>query len=135
MKPAKYFMAVSEEDIDGYTMYPLYFVNNSPGLIERMIMVRRAALEKVKGITRISEIKDDLIDDLWVKRFLNIPPHSYIEDGKFHNWEFDWQIERLVFLKVGGKEERLQFTIKRYFITNTKTDNIPVLNKSGWICL
>lgn len=132
----RYFLAVCEEKQDDYTGYPLYFINNSSEEIEAMIVVSPGAFQYINTKGKMEDIKDDMIDGIGVKKYFRIPPKSYIRDTIYQDWDFDWSNQRYVWIKTRGKGKRLHFYMEKYFIAfNKKVSFIPVLNKSGWICL
>lgn len=103
----KYFIGLCEQGI----YYIPYFINNSDEPIDFM-------LEREKF-----EYKD-------------IPPKSFVElSGIYELWCFDWSNQINLHFKTGGKEFYIGFYMKKYFPNwSDKTENIPVLNRSGWIC-
>ena len=106
-KPEEYFIGLCKED----DLYHSYFINNSSKSIDLMVYGR-------------SEYK-------------NIPPKSFVQLSiSYWEWMFDWSNQINIYLKTGGKELYLGFLMKKYFpaYSNYKVDNIPILNKSGWIC-
>ena len=105
-KPEEYIIGLCEED----THYFAYFINNSSEPIELMI----------EGGEH--EYKD-------------IESKSTIFVKSYFDWDFDWSNQINIYLKTGKKELYLGFLMKKYFPAWTdKVENIPVLNKSGWIC-
>lgn len=105
-KPEEYFIALCEEE----GKYYAYFINNSNESIEMM-------LENEKF-----EQKE-------------IGPKSYVKlHSMYFDWDFDWSNQINIYLKTGGQEMRLGFTMEKYFIASKELGNIPILNKSGWIC-
>ena len=132
----RYFMAICEEDQNGNTVYPLYFINNSLEEIEVLMFIKPRAMEKLKSIKKIEDIKDDFIDSVCVRKCVGIPSKSYIRDTIFFDWDFDWSNERWIWIRAPGGEEHLHFYMERYFIAfNKEVDFIPVLNRKGWIVL
>ena len=103
----EYFIGLCEEGI----YYVPYFINNSNRPIELML-----EMEKY--------------------RYKNIPPKSFVRlSGIYEMWWFDWSNQINLHLKTGGTDLYIGFFMKKYFPGVTKkTDNIPVLNRSGWIC-
>ena len=103
----EYFIGLCEEGI----YYIPYFINNSTSPIELM-------LEREKY-----EYKD-------------IPAKSYVKLSEIYEmWWFDWTNQINLYLKTGKKEMYIGFYMRKFFPGYTKkTDNIPVLNRSGWIC-
>ena len=91
-------------------------------------------MDRLKGITTLDEIDDELVDNAGVRKFVNVPPHSFLEDTCFENWDFDWSNSRDVLIKACGREAHLHFYLEKYFIVGPKTANVPVLHKPGWIC-
>jgi len=134
MDTLKYFIAICEETRNGYTVYPQYFVNNSHEEIESLVIVRPGAFDMIKSKEKIEDIKDDMIDgSIFIRKYLGVPAESYILEDVYRDWDFDWENERIIWIKAQGKEEHLHFYIEKYFITN-QIEFIPVLNKNGWLC-
>jgi len=132
----QYFMAFRENTVNNYTTFPLYFVNDSDNLIELMFLIRPGIVDKFKGISSLAEIGDEFVDNEWLKKFTNVPPHSFLADTLFYDWDFDWSNSRDVLMRTRGEEHYLHFHFKKYFVFDQPmTDNLPVLHNPGWICM
>ena len=103
----KYLVALCKKGI----YYIPYFINNSDEPIE--LIVEREKFE-----------------------YKNIPSKSYVKlEDIYDSWWFDWSNQINLYLKTAGEELYICFYMRKGFPAYTKkTDNIPVLNRSGWIC-
>ena len=103
----KYMVGLCKEGI----YYIPYFINNSDEPIDFMLQDGK-------------------------HEYKNIPPKSFVEIFfRYQSWWFDWSNQINLYFKTGGKELYIGFYMRKLFPDYTKlTKNIPVLNRSGWIC-
>jgi len=128
----RYFLAICEENLGNYKVYPLFFINNSLEEIEVIILVRTIVFDRIDTIEKIEDIEKDGVG---FRKYLGIPAKSCFKIYEYYDWEFDWSDGIYAWIKTRSKEERLHFYMEKYFILNTKVNFIPTLNKGGWICL
>ena len=131
----EYFMAICKEEVNGYKTFPLYFINNSRNPIDVMIVIRPDGKDQIPANAKLADISDDMIKKGGIEKYQNIPPVSYIEVAKFQDWDFDFANERDILIRASGKEKHLNFFIDKYLWSLEKVHDVPVLHKSGWICL
>jgi hypothetical protein len=129
----KYFFAVCEEKIDGYTTYPLFFINNANHKIDEIIIVRPGIYSKIGDARKIDEIDNILIKRHHVVKYENVPPQSFLREATLQDWDFDFTNSRKVFMKVNGQDLYLRCYMEKYFICSKKS-YIDFLGKEGWVC-
>jgi hypothetical protein len=139
VESADYFLALGESvGENDYTTYPVYFINNTSEQIRTMLAIRPGVMCDIKKGATIDDVDEDLIKkkNVGIEKYRNLPPKSFIEVNRYHNWDFDWENAMHIFLETHGEEKHLNFYIKKYIIGWVKKiDDIPVLHKSGWIIL
>jgi len=69
-------------------------------------------------------------------KYRDIPPRSSVSlHTYYYEWEFDWSNQINIFIKTRETEKRIAFYLEKYYVGyNSKTDNIPIMNRPGWIC-
>ena len=135
-KELRYFLAIFKEALDkSFFLFPTYFVNNTDEFVAELAVLTKAGLKSLKPWATLSDITGPVVDNILIRRFIEIAPKSSIKICDLFHSEFLWKIERLIFLRSGGKEEHLYFSFPEGFLASSPLmDNIPILNRSGWIC-
>jgi hypothetical protein len=131
----KIFLAVILHDSRRYRLYSLYFVNNTAETIDAMIVVAPGGMEALGEGSRLDDLGPDLVDNIAIRKYEGIPPRSYVELTTYFDWEFDWSSTRYIMLRTGGREEHLRFSLEKDLMAGQKLDALPVLGKSGYVCL
>ena len=111
--------------------YVLYFVNNSQNPIDVLIVIPPGVKSRIPPNAKIN----DLLAIKGLEKFYNLPFLSFKMVARFQDWEFDWSIQRDVFLQSCGKEKHLPFCIDKYRWNLEEVADLPVLHRPGWICL
>ena len=135
-KELRYFLGTFKEALDkSFFLFPTYFVNNTDDFVDELAVLTKAGLKSLKPWATLSDITGPVVDNILIRRFIEIAPKSSIKICDLFHSEFIWKIERLIFLRSGGKEEHLHFSFPEGFLASAPLlDNIPILNRSGWIC-
>jgi hypothetical protein len=133
MNKSEFYYAITEEQVDGYTGYPLYFINNSQSPIDELLILRPGKFNLINPTTKIGDISESLIDNNGIHKYIDVPPKSFIQEDLFRDWDFDFSNERKVILKIGSKEEHFHYYMGKGFIVFADDEDIPILNKKGWM--
>jgi hypothetical protein len=131
----KVFLAVILHDSRRYRLYSLYFINNTPETIDVMIVVAPGGMEAFGEGSPMDDLGPDLVDNIAVRKYEMIPPKSYVELSTYFDWEFDWSSTRYIMLRIGDREEHLRFALEKDLMAGQELDSLPVLGKSGYVCL
>ncbi len=130
-----YFLAIVEEHPPNWrTIYGVYFVNNTPDMIDAMIVVRPGLYKKIGEDKRLSDIPKGFVDGIGAQRFEYLSPKGFVKINAYADWDFDWSNGARVYFLTEGREEFLEFEMDKYFIAGGRIDILPVLSIPGYPC-
>lgn len=124
--PDNYFLAICKDrpnDPDGF-VYTMYFVNNTDALIDRIDL-------KTGGFSTVDDELVNLVPG--EKEFTEIPAKSFIEIENDDEGSFEFIIWFRLQITTGGSVLDLAFDVPKYLRGLKKVNEIPLLNKGGYV--